>query len=158
MIASRWRLRRLLVFEAQQLILEAARRTKQMDGEFVDLTTSRRHSYAFQKLCENGNSLKLILRYEAQLNRSYNKALEQLQKLQANRPPAPPPAPSEDPVGSFGNPPPQPPNPAPPPYRAPTVMEGFPVPGRKHRPCNRSPRPRLKPVDGIVSFERDTSA
>ena len=98
------------------------------------MTDSYRVAWAFKNLNDNGPSLTLILRYEAQLNRSYNKALEQLQKLQANRPPAPPPAPSEDPVGSFGNPPPQPPNPVPPPYRAPTVMEGFPVPVEKTPP------------------------
>ena len=97
MIAARWRLRRLLVIEAHQLEVECLRHRKVLDADFYNLEPEDHLAHAFQKLSNNGLSLTLILRYETTINRSYNKALEQLQKLQANRPPVP--------VGSFGNPP-----------------------------------------------------
>jgi len=110
MAASRWRLRRLLAIESHQLLLEMNRRKKQIAEEFPNPGPNVQVAYVFQKLSDHGNSLKLILRYEATINRSYNNALKQLQQLQANRPPAPP----EAPVGSFRNPPQEPSNPPPP--------------------------------------------
>jgi len=105
MVAARWRLRRLLEIEAHQFKMEIIVRKKRMNESFTNLEREDHLALAFQNMSHNnGPSLTLILRYEAQINRSYNKALEQLQKLQATRPPAPPPAPSEAPVGSFGNP------------------------------------------------------
>ena len=109
---SRWRLRRLLSIEAHQLHLERGRRKKEIAEEFSNMDHGGSVAFVFQKLSDQGDSLKLILRYEATINRSYEKALKQLEKLQSSRPSIPssgaPPEPSEDPVGSFRNPDPEP--------------------------------------------------
>ena len=93
MVVARWRLRRLLSIEAHQLHLERGRRGKQIREEFPNIDHGGSLAFVFQKLSDHGNSLKLILRYEAQINRSYEKALKQLQQLQSTRP-----------VGSFRKP------------------------------------------------------
>jgi len=87
MAAARWRLRRLLAIEAHQFDLEMTRRKR------TGLDHEDRLADAFQKLSDTGNTLALLLRYEATINRSYDKALMQLQQLQSTRP-----------VGSFRNP------------------------------------------------------
>ena len=87
MAAARWRLRRLLAIEAHQFDLEMTRRKR------TGLDHEDRLADAFQKLSDTGNTLALLLRYEATINRSYDKALKQLQQLQSTRP-----------VGSFRNP------------------------------------------------------
>ena len=96
MAVSRWRLRRLLSIEAHQLHIERGRRKKQIAEEFPNMDHGGSLAFVFQELSDHGNSLKLILRYEATINRSYDKALKQLQQLQAAR--------KSEPVGSFRKP------------------------------------------------------
>jgi hypothetical protein len=98
---SRWRLRRLLIIETQRFDLELSA----LDPDLINNTDAERLAMVFKNMSDKGRSLSLLLRYEAQINRSYEKALKQLQQLQSTRPPAAPPAPSDDSVGSFGNPP-----------------------------------------------------
>ena len=86
MAVARWRLRRLLAIETHQLELEMTRRKR------TCLVHEDRLADAFQQLSDTSNSLALLLRYEASINRSYDKALKQLQELQSTRP-----------VGSFRN-------------------------------------------------------
>jgi hypothetical protein len=97
MAIARWRLRRLLAIETNLFEIEMVRRRKQIDADFTGMDHEDRLAFAFQKMSDNGNSLSLLIRYEGSINRSYDKALKQLQQLQSNRP-----------VGSFGNPDPEP--------------------------------------------------
>jgi hypothetical protein len=83
MAISRWRLRRLLAIETHQLNLEMIRRREQIDQEFNNIDHGDRLADVFKQLS-----------YESSINRSFDKALKQLQQLQSNRP-----------VGSFRNPP-----------------------------------------------------
>ncbi len=64
MAISRWRLRRLLEIEA--------------DPE-------DRLAFVFKKLSDNSTSLALLLRYEANINRSYDRALKQLLHLRSKQ-------------------------------------------------------------------------
>jgi hypothetical protein len=110
MVVARWRLRRLLAIETHLFDLELARHRKEIDKKFVGMEHEDRLAWVFQGVNDNGNSLALLLRYEASINRSYDKALKQLQHFQSNRPPVPPTVAPANPVGSFGNPEPQAPS------------------------------------------------
>jgi hypothetical protein len=109
MAVARWRLRRLLAVEARLFDLELCRHQKEIDKKFDGMEYEDRLAWAFQNMSDNGHSLALVVRYEASINRSYDKALKQLQQFQSSRPPVPPSGPPADPVGSFGNPEPDPP-------------------------------------------------
>jgi hypothetical protein len=101
MAISRWRLRRLLAIETHQFEVGVFRRREDLDKEIGGITYDDRLADAFKHL-SYGNALTLLLRYESSINRSYDKALKQLQQLQSHRP-----------VGSFRNPPPEDPSPLP---------------------------------------------
>jgi hypothetical protein len=110
MAISRWRLRRLLAIETHQLNLEMIRRREQIDQEFNNVDHGDRLADVFKQL-SYGNTLNLMLRYESSINRSFDKALKQLQQLQSNRPVGSfrnPPSPAnespDNPLGSFRNP------------------------------------------------------
>ena len=75
MAAARWRLRRLLAIETHQFDLEMTRRKR------TGLDHEDRLADAFQKLSNTGNILALLLRYEATINRSYDKALRDCQEI-----------------------------------------------------------------------------
>jgi hypothetical protein len=160
MAVSRWRLRRLLAIESHQLHVEMARRKKQIIEDFPHADHDVRLAYVFQKLSDNGSSLALILRYEAQINRSYDKALKQLQQLQSTRPPAAPSAPSEEPVGSFRNPEPAAGNPAGNPLPPDTTSEppcaacGLPTDSKKPHAMHSIPDdiPLGVSVEGALAF------
>ena len=117
MAISRWRLCRLFGIETRQIELEMLERKKYFDDYHPNMNASDRVAWAFKNLSNNGSTLTVILRYETTINRSYNKALTQLQQLQANRP-----------VGSFGNPNKDSPQSEPPPPHSP------------HQPLNSPPR------------------
>jgi len=99
MAAARWRLRRLLAIETNLFELEMVSRRKQINTDHKGIDLEGRLAFVFQTMSDTGNTLALLIRYEASINRSYDKALKQLQQLQSNRP-----------VGSFRNPPAEPPN------------------------------------------------
>src|SRR5580704_1024258 len=79
MAVARWRLRRLLAIEAHQFDNEMVDCKDEIDKALTGMAHDDRLAYVFQKL-SNGNSLALLLRYEASINRSYDKALKQLQQ------------------------------------------------------------------------------
>jgi hypothetical protein len=110
MAVARWRLRRLLAVETHLFDVELARHQKEIDKKFDGMEYEDRLAWVFQNMSDNGNSLALVLRYEASINRSYDKALKQLQQFQSNRPSVPSSGPPSDPVGSFGNPQPEAPS------------------------------------------------
>jgi hypothetical protein len=104
MAVARWRLRRLLAMETHLFDVELCRHQKEIDKKFDDMEHEDRLAWVFQNMSDTGNTLALLLRYEASINRSYDKALKQLHQFQSNRPPVPPSVPPADPLGSFGNP------------------------------------------------------
>lgn len=85
MAIARWRLRRLLAIEAHLFDLEIADRRDQIKARSKAKVMEQydRLAFVFQKLGDQSNSLTLLLRYEATLNRSYDKALKQLRLLQS---------------------------------------------------------------------------
>ena len=94
MAIASWRLRRLLGIETHLFDLELTTREEQIDDQFEDVSRNDRLAFVFQKLADSGNALPQLIRYEAALNRSYDRAFKQLLLLQSTRPPAPP-------LGSF---------------------------------------------------------
>ncbi len=73
MAISRWRLRRLLTYEASLFDDEMQERDKSA-------------AWVFQKFADHGRSVALLLRYEAHLTRSFDKALRQLLLLRSKLP------------------------------------------------------------------------
>src|SRR5216683_3694002 len=65
MTAARWRLRRLNQIETNLLITELVRRAEDIDAEFNDMDDGDRLAWVFQKLADRGQSLALLVRYEA---------------------------------------------------------------------------------------------
>src|SRR5277367_4588650 len=98
MAIARWRLRRLLAIETHQFDLEMIRRQEEIDEDFTGMSHNDRLAFVFQQLSDTGNSLALLIRYEASINRSYDRALKHLLQLQSNRQNRPP----AEPLGSFG--------------------------------------------------------
>lgn len=86
MAAARWRLRRISTIETTLLAMEMDRLAEYIDLAFEDRdgdpTPDDRLAWTFNNLAEKP-SLNLLLRYEATLNRSYARALKQLQQLQS---------------------------------------------------------------------------
>ncbi len=73
MAISRWRLRRLLTFEASLFDEEMQERDKSA-------------AWVFQKFADHSSTLTVLLRYEGHLNRSFDKALKQLLILRSKLP------------------------------------------------------------------------
>ncbi len=88
MAAARWRLRRLSTIETTLLTLEMDRLAEYAERHFKDLhrdpTPEGRLALTFNSMA-NKPALNLLLRYEATLNRTYARALKQLQQLQSLR-------------------------------------------------------------------------
>src|SRR5260370_549805 len=78
MTAARWRLRRLNQIETNLLSTELVRRAADIDAELNDMEAGDRLAWVFHKLADRGQSLPLLIRYEATITRSYDRALTQL--------------------------------------------------------------------------------
>ena len=85
MAAARWRLRRLNQIETNLLSTELVRRAEAIDAEFNDMEDGDRLAWVFQKLADHGQTLALLVRYEATITRSYDRAFKQLRTLQSDR-------------------------------------------------------------------------
>src|SRR6266404_1472400 len=85
MTAARWRLRRLNQIENNLLSTELVRRAEDIDAEFNDMDDGDRLAWVFQKLADRGQTLALLVRYEATITRSYDRAFKQLRTLQSDR-------------------------------------------------------------------------
>jgi hypothetical protein len=107
MASARWRLRRLYIIESRILEIELLRRSDSLDQEFTGIDDPDRLAHAFQSLADNSRSLALLVRYEAGLNRAFDRAFKQLILLQSAPKPIPVPH-----ASSFRNPaaPPAPPS------------------------------------------------
>jgi hypothetical protein len=103
MAAARWRLRRLYTIESTILDNELMRRMDSIESEFIEVDDNDRLAHAFQCLADNGHSLALLVRYEAGLNRAFDRAFKQLILLQSAARPTSASAGSISNVGSFRN-------------------------------------------------------
>ncbi len=84
-MTARWRLRRLNQIETNLLSTELVRRAEAIDAEFNDMDDGDRLAWVFQKLADRGQSLAVLIRYEATITRSYDRAFKQLRTLQSDR-------------------------------------------------------------------------
>jgi len=89
MAAARWRLRRICALETALFSTELERHKEDMGPEYE--TGEERLAWVFKRLAENSKSLAMLGRYEATLNRSYDRALKQLLLLQRQNEPKPAP-------------------------------------------------------------------
>jgi hypothetical protein len=88
MADARWRLRRMANIESALLTNQMAYSMAAEDGAYRLLQDDdQRLAYVFD---ECHRSLSLLNRYESSLNRSFDRALKQLQALQKSRPTPPP--------------------------------------------------------------------
>ena len=85
--AARWRLNRLVDMEATILEKEMLLRRQDMAKIFKTISEAEKLAWVFDHMANNGKGLQLLLRYEGQLNRTYDRALKQLQSLQKTNPP-----------------------------------------------------------------------
>lgn len=81
LIAARWRLERLWNIETSLLDLELVRQKAGIEEEFELIDDDTRMALAFDSLARNSGTLALLNRYEARLQRTYNRALESLRAL-----------------------------------------------------------------------------
>jgi len=79
---TRWRLRRVATLETCLFENDLALRGDEIDESFESLDEANRVAYVFQKQAEEGKALSLLIRYEAALNRVYDRTLKQLDQLQ----------------------------------------------------------------------------
>jgi hypothetical protein len=81
-VSSRWRLRRIERMECA-LMSQAVERQLEILGEDADIGTAE--ALAFTELAENSKGLRLVERYSRSLRRSYEKAWQELERLQRER-------------------------------------------------------------------------
>jgi hypothetical protein len=89
MAAARWRLNRLVGMEATIFEKEMLICRKDMVKQFNNMSKPEELAWTFDHMANHGKGLQLLLRYEGQLNRTYDRALKQLQSLQKTNPPDP---------------------------------------------------------------------
>jgi hypothetical protein len=97
MAAARWRLRRLAFIESTILDNHIKKWTRYANMEFTNPSSDDRLAFSFKTLAE-GPTLNVLVRYEAGLNRTFDRALKQLTQLQSGPRPSP-----VVPLGSFRN-------------------------------------------------------
>jgi hypothetical protein len=86
MATTRWRLRRIAVMETDLFDNELAVSQDQIADEFEEIDDGGRLAWVFKKLAGESKALALLMRYEASLNRLYERTAKQLAELQSNVP------------------------------------------------------------------------
>jgi hypothetical protein len=81
--AARWRMNRLVSMETGLFEQEMSRHDETIEKEFTGLDGAGKLAWTFNKMANTSNSLALQLRYEGQLNRTYDRAFKQLKDLQS---------------------------------------------------------------------------
>jgi hypothetical protein len=84
--ATRWRIRRLATIEANMFRNNILEKEKYIPEELDDAGEEARLAWSFKNIANNGSALQVLLRYEATLSRTYDRAFKQLQLLQTQRP------------------------------------------------------------------------
>src|SRR5579863_8358383 len=105
MVSARWRLNRVPGIENKIFEEEMLRRSEQMEKDLCEMSEQEKLAWTFDHMANHSKSLQLLIRYEGNLNRTYERALKQLQTLQSTRPPAPePPQRNEPSILEFPQP------------------------------------------------------
>jgi hypothetical protein len=86
MAIARWRLRRIGNLETDLFDNELAVSQDDIDDAFDEIGDQARFAFIFKKLAGESRALDLLIRYEASLNRAYDRASKQLDLLQSSRP------------------------------------------------------------------------
>jgi hypothetical protein len=81
--AARWRSNRLVAMESSLFEQEMARNREAVDQEFTGVDDTGKMAFALDKMVNTSKTPAYLLRYESQLNRTYDRALKQLKDLQA---------------------------------------------------------------------------
>jgi hypothetical protein len=100
-VCSRWRLRRIERMECA-LLSQAVERQLEILGGDADIATAE--ALAFADLADNSKGLRLIERYGRSLRRSYEKAWQELVRLQQERAEQNEPEPETDYSSLLGDP------------------------------------------------------
>jgi hypothetical protein len=90
MAAARWRLNRLIAIESKLYEKELVLQHRDISKQFTEIDDEAKLACVFDHCANQGKSLAMLVRYEGQLNRTYDRAFKQLHALQKPQPPAPP--------------------------------------------------------------------
>ena len=83
MVGARWRLRRIRAIETETMEMRMEDQDEYIRKRGENPTDSRRQAMAFKSLSDTSQSLNMLSRYETRLQRTYDRALENLKKLRA---------------------------------------------------------------------------
>jgi hypothetical protein len=85
MVAAKWRIRRAWSIEAAIYDLEIDRQAPGVEEEFETITHASRAALAYMEIGKSSGALANLSRHEARLERSYERALNNLRKTQQLR-------------------------------------------------------------------------
>jgi len=88
-VMAAWRLCRVRAMETAAFELRLAEHASGLDHECRGLSGLHRLASVFLRDVRDANPLTVLARYETRVERSFYRALHELQRLQATRPPAP---------------------------------------------------------------------
>lgn len=88
MAIARWRLRRIAAIETALFENKILTSEEEIAEEFDSIDGPNRLAWVFEKMAGESRALALLMRYEASLNRLYERAAKQLKELQ-NEPTGP---------------------------------------------------------------------
>jgi hypothetical protein len=87
--ATRWRTNRLVAMESRLFEQELARNLEAINQEFAGVDDTGKMAFALDKMVNTSKTPAHLLRYESQLNRTYDRALKHLKDLQSMQSAAP---------------------------------------------------------------------
>jgi hypothetical protein len=87
MAIARWRLRRITAIETALFENKMLTSQEQIDEEWDSIENHNRLAWVFEKMAGESRALALLMRYEASLNRLYERTAKQLKVLQSSLPP-----------------------------------------------------------------------
>jgi hypothetical protein len=88
-VMAAWRLCRVRGMETAAIELRLAQHASGLDHECRGLSSLHRLASVFLRDVRDANSLTVLARYETRVERSFYRALQELERRQATRPPAP---------------------------------------------------------------------
>jgi hypothetical protein len=83
MVGARWRLRRIRLMETEAMDMRMEEHDEFLKERRENPTSRRRQAMAFKSLSDTSQSLNMLSRYETRLQRTYERAFDNLKKLRA---------------------------------------------------------------------------
>jgi hypothetical protein len=87
--ATRWRMNRLVSLETHLFEQETIRNKRTIEKEFTGMDDAGKLAWTLNKMVNTSKTPAHLLRYEGQLNRTFDRALKQLRELQSMQSAAP---------------------------------------------------------------------